>query len=116
MSPTLAAPDLDVARDAVERLSALLDAAARHLAGAGGLDDHQTIAYDLAHAAAAVESARVMLEYGRRGDVESRIACAFVADAAHDVSSRVLGREEAFGVEAGAADTAVHETAPWRSP
>ena len=38
------------------------------------------LAYDLAHAAAGVETARAMLDYGAKGDVEAAITCAFVAD------------------------------------
>ncbi|MBA3654702.1 MAG: acyl-CoA dehydrogenase family protein, partial [Actinobacteria bacterium] len=80
---------------------AVIDAAARHLAAAGDEDANQLAAYDLAHAAAAVENASAVLDYGEKGDVENRIARAFVADAVHDVASRMLGREAAWGVELG---------------
>ena len=35
------------------------------------LDEHQVLGYDLAHAASAVEGAKVMLAYGEQGEVES---------------------------------------------
>ena len=40
----------------------------RTLAAAGSIDDNQVVAYDLAHAAAAVETARTLLDYGAKGD------------------------------------------------
>jgi (2S)-methylsuccinyl-CoA dehydrogenase len=89
------------AADAVALARGVIEAAAAHLAGAGDVDAHQQAAYDLAHAAAAVENAAAVLDYGEKGEVESRIAHAFVADAVHDVATRVLGREEAWGVELG---------------
>ena len=49
---------------------------------------------DLAHAAAQVETARALLDYGAKGDVEARITCAFTADMAHDLITRVAGREK----------------------
>ena len=56
-------------------------------------------AYDLAHAAAAVAVAGAAVTYGAKGDVEARIACAFVADAIFDVMAKILCREEAWGAE-----------------
>ena len=64
------------------------------------LDQHQVLAYDLAHAASAVEAARVMLAYGEYGEVESLLARAFVADAVADLGARLLGREAVWGVDA----------------
>lgn len=95
-------PDLTAAVAAVETASALVDAAARHLAANGGVDANQTVAYDLAHAASAVASARGLLEYGARGEVEAALTCAFVADAVHDLATKVLGREALWGAEHGA--------------
>ena len=51
-------------------------AGVRQLAEAGGPEVHQSLAYDLAHAAAEVEMARAMLEYGegrRRGPPHVRL-------------------------------------------
>jgi (2S)-methylsuccinyl-CoA dehydrogenase len=88
------------AAEAVALARGVIDAAARHLAG-GDVDAQQVAAYDLAHAAAAVANAAAVLDYGEKGDVESRIANAFVADVVHDVATRMLGREAAWGVELG---------------
>ncbi|HVF19196.1 MAG TPA: acyl-CoA dehydrogenase family protein [Mycobacteriales bacterium] len=94
-----AAPDLAAARTALDLASGLITAALRNLGAGGGADAHQTIAYDLAHAAAAVEGARSALLYGEHGETEARIACAFVADAIHDLVSRLIGRDTAWGVD-----------------
>ena len=49
-------------------------------ATAAAIDANQVVAYDVAHAAAAVATARAALAYGEHGEVEARIAAAFVAD------------------------------------
>ena len=72
--------------DAVALARDVIAAAGRHLAAGGQVDDNQVAAYDLAHAAAAVETAAAAVDYGEHGDVERRIAAAFVADAVHDVA------------------------------
>ncbi len=114
---TAATADLSAAAEAVEAASTVLDRTARHLAGAeGGLDANQTVAYDLAHAASAVESAKAMLDYGGKGEVEGRLACAFVADAVHELAGRLLGREAAWGVEPTALDSAMDFVRTWRDP
>lgn len=94
------APDLHAAADVIELAQNVVGKAVRHLAANGGPDRNQTLAYDLAHAAAQVETARSMLDYGGKGDLEARITCAFTADMAHDLISRLLGREAAWGLEA----------------
>ncbi|HUP84069.1 MAG TPA: acyl-CoA dehydrogenase family protein [Acidimicrobiales bacterium] len=106
MASEVAAPDLAAAAAAVDVAKGVVEAAARHLS-AGDPDAHQSAIYDLAHGAAGVEIARAVLDYGAKGDVEARIACAFVADAVHDVASRVLGREDEWGVELGALHAAM---------
>ena len=102
--------DLDAAAGVVALAEAVVAGAARALADAGGADAEQVVAYDLAHAAAAVRAARTALAYGAHGPDEARIACAFVADAALDVAARIAGREAAFGTTpdwlAGAAASA----------
>jgi (2S)-methylsuccinyl-CoA dehydrogenase len=112
----MVAPDLNAAAAAVKLAKAVTDGAARHLAGLGDLDAHQVIAYETAHASAAVENARAIVDYGAKGDVEARIACAFVADAVYDVSARILGREEEFGTTPGALDGARDFLRTYRSP
>src|SRR5947209_9096126 len=111
-------PDLSAAASAVELAKGVVGAAARHLAaeGKGAVDTHQVVAYDLAHAAAAVENARAVLDYGAKGDVEARIACAFVADAVYDVIIKTFGREAEWGIEEGALDGARDFVRAYRSP
>ncbi len=105
----------------VGQCRAVVDAAINHLAASGGradeiVDANQQVAYDLAHAAAAVENARSVIDYGARGNIEGRIACAFVADAAHDVFTRMLGREAEWGVASGGLDAALSFIRSYRSP
>jgi (2S)-methylsuccinyl-CoA dehydrogenase len=76
----------------------------------------QVIEYDLAHAAAAMQAARYMVDYGRRGPDEARLCAGFAADALHDLATKILGREQLWGVDFGALD-AVHEfVATYRDP
>jgi (2S)-methylsuccinyl-CoA dehydrogenase len=93
------APDLTAARSVVELARELINTAFRHVAANGGIDANQTVAYDLAHAGAAIECAQVALDYGAHGDTEARIACAFVAEAIHDLVTRLIGRDVAWGVD-----------------
>lgn len=97
-APTTA-PDLDAARSVVDLAADVVDRAVAHLGAHGGADVHQVVAYDVAHAAAQVHTARAMLDYGAHGDTEARLACAFVADVAHDLITRICGREAAWGSE-----------------
>jgi (2S)-methylsuccinyl-CoA dehydrogenase len=61
-----------------------------------GIDAAQVVAYDVAHAAAAVATARAALDYGRRGEVEARLACAFVADVVADLRGKLAGRARSW--------------------
>lgn len=99
--------DLAAAASCVDLAQAVVAGAASWLAGNGGVDAHQQAAYDLAHAAAAVENARAVVDYGAKGEVEAGIACAFVADAVFDVATKLLGREPEWGAEPGALDGAL---------
>ncbi len=81
-----------------------------------GIDDQQVLAYDVAHAAAAVQSSRGLLAYGALGEVESRITCAFVADAVADLAGKLYGREAEWGVEPGALDTVRPFVAAYADP
>src|SRR4029079_14455828 len=117
--------ELRAASDAVARARSVVDVAARTLAdrsSEGGklsvskLDQHQVVAYDLAHAAAAVEGSRVMCAYGEHGEVESLLARAYVADALHDVESRTLARRGDWSVAPDALAGAMDFVAAHRSP
>ena len=98
---TPTAPDLTDAADALDLAQRLVDQACAAVRERGGIDPNQVVAYDVAHAAAAVATARATLEYGALGDVEARIAAAFVADVVADLVGRVVGRESLWGVEPG---------------
>ena len=110
------APDLDAAAVVVEQATVAVDTAARYLASRGGPDEHQLVAYDLAHAAASVECARAVLDYGAKGETEALLACAFVADAVHDLLARTLGREDEWGTEPGRLDATLPFVRAYRAP
>jgi (2S)-methylsuccinyl-CoA dehydrogenase len=99
----MSAPDtaaLAGAAEAVDLAQHLVDSACASIRGRGGIDANQAVAYDVAHAAAAVATARSALQYGEGGDVEAAIAAAFVADVVADLAGKVAGREALWGVEA----------------
>jgi (2S)-methylsuccinyl-CoA dehydrogenase len=101
-SPTtdqLPVPDLQAAAEVIDLADGVVGKAIRRLAASGGPDVHQMLAYDLAHAAAQVATARSMLDYGSKGAVEASLTCGFVADMAHDLITRLCGREGMWGVE-----------------
>lgn len=109
-----AAAAVDLAASVVERAAARL--AERSSDGGrisvAKLDEHQVLAYDLAHTAAAVEASRVMLDYAERGELESMLARAFVADAVAELAAKLFGRAEEWGSGAdalGGAATFVEE-------
>ena len=102
MSPsTHSSSVLAGAAEAVALAQRLVDAACAAVRANGGVDANQVVAYDVAHAAAAVATARSTLQYGERGDVEAAIANAFVADVVADLTGKVAGREALWGVEPG---------------
>jgi (2S)-methylsuccinyl-CoA dehydrogenase len=111
-----ASPDLDAATAALAVAESVVDGAARALAAAGGPDAEQVLAYDLAHAAAAVRTARASLDYGRRGPSEAAMACAFVADALADLAARTVGREASWGIERDWMAPAADTVAAYRDP
>ncbi|MEA2433893.1 MAG: (2S)-methylsuccinyl-CoA dehydrogenase [Actinomycetota bacterium] len=108
--------DLTAAAAAVDVAKKVVDGAFASLAATGNADENQVVAYDLAHAAAAVEIARGLLDYGAKGDVEARITCAFVADAVHDVATRLIGREEQWGTNPNALQDALGFVRTYRAP
>jgi (2S)-methylsuccinyl-CoA dehydrogenase len=116
---------LPPARAAVDDAASLVDAASRHLAHAaadGGrvsvakLDEHQVLAYDLAHAASSIAACRVMLDYAEHGEYESMLARGFIADAIADLAGKVLAREATWGVDAGELAGALPFVEAHRSP
>src|ERR1700677_3570860 len=91
--------DIDQATDLIERGNDVVKGALATLDERGGVDANETIAYDLAHAASALATARSCLAYAARGDEEARLVAAFLALALSDFAGRVLGRESAWGLE-----------------
>jgi (2S)-methylsuccinyl-CoA dehydrogenase len=115
-----AAPGVGVDIDGVEAAIAhgqrVVGAAIKHIRSRADDADMQVIEYDLAHAAAAMQAATYMAGYGRRGADEARLCAGFAADALHDLTTKIFGREQLWGVEFGALD-AVHEfVATYRDP
>src|SRR5205823_1790309 len=51
---------------------------------------------------------------GDKGDVEARLACAFVADVVHDLAGKVLGREDEWATKPGALDGVLGFVATYR--
>jgi (2S)-methylsuccinyl-CoA dehydrogenase len=92
------APDLTAAAAAIAVAEGVVTSAIEAIKANGGIDANQVVAYDLAHAASAVATAKSTLDYGAKGAVEARIACAFIADALRDLGQRIVGREALFGV------------------
>ncbi len=113
----MTAPDLPAAADAIDLADRVVGRAVRHLASLdGGADTHQVLAYDLAHGAAAVATAKSLVDYGGKGDVEARITCAYTADMLHELSTRLLGREQDWGVERDPLADAYEFIARFRAP
>ena len=117
MSPAPSiAPDLQTAAEVIDLASRAVGKGLRHLAATGGADRHQVVAYDLAHAASAVETARSLLDYGAKGDVEGLITCAYTADMAHELASKLLGRESQWGLEGAPFEPVMDFIATYRDP
>jgi (2S)-methylsuccinyl-CoA dehydrogenase len=94
-APTL---DLAVAADLIERADAIVEGALAELLERGGVDENEALAYDVAHAASALATARSVLAYATKGDTESNLVAAFLALALSDLAGRVLGRESLWRV------------------
>ncbi len=92
--------DLERAAAAVDYAQGVIDHAATRLGDLGGPDAAQSLAYDVAHAASALATARATLEYGAHGPTEAALAQAFCGLALGDLAQRVLGREGLWDVSA----------------
>ena len=91
-------PDLQTAATVISTARSMVDTSIHTLIAKGGPDKNQTLAYDIAHVAAQVETARSLLDYGAKGATEGNITCAFTADMVHDFITRIVGRESLWGV------------------
>ena len=67
----------------------------------GGPDADQSLAYDVAHAASALATARASLAFAEHGNTERALVRAFAGLALADLHQRVLGREAHWGVAEG---------------
>ncbi|MSZ56614.1 MAG: acyl-CoA dehydrogenase, partial [Actinobacteria bacterium] len=110
------APDLQTAAAVINTARAMVDTAIQTLIAKGGPDANQTLAYDIAHVAAAIETSRGLLEYGAKGTVEGNITCAFTADMVHDFISRLIGREKLWGVDPSGLSSAHDFVQTYREP
>ncbi len=104
------------AATAVELAQHLVDQGCAAVRESGGVEANQVVAYDVAHTAAAVATARATLAYGALGETEERIATAFVADVMADLAGRLSGREAAWGVDVGWAAPVAGFMAAQRDP
>ncbi len=91
-------PNLATLTDLVARAQEVIDAATEQLRARGGSDREQSLAYDLAHAASAIATARANLAYATNGETEANLTSAFLGLALSDLAQRVLGREDRWGV------------------
>jgi (2S)-methylsuccinyl-CoA dehydrogenase len=109
-------PDLIAAADAVVVARSAIDAGVSALGAAGGPDQAQVLAYDVAHAASAVRTAEAVLAYGAHGETEAAIACAFAADVLADLAGRTVGRSKEWGIAADWMAPAEEFVAAFRDP
>ena len=79
-------------------------------------DEDQVLAYDMAHAAAAVRTAKAALGYGEAGETEARIVYAFTADMMSELGARIIGREQSWATSADWMAPAYDFVAKWRDP
>jgi (2S)-methylsuccinyl-CoA dehydrogenase len=112
----MSSPDLAAAGALVGCAYTTIAAGTDALRRAGGPDVSQVLAYDLAHAAAAATTARVMLDYGAKGETETAITCAFAADMVHDLQARVAGRQQLWGADLRAFDAVLPTLDRYRDP
>ena len=112
----MTAPDLQAAADALAIGVSIIDRAVSHAAALPDADEHQSLLYDLAHAASAIEISRSLLDYGAKGENEGKLACAFIADVLADLHSKLFGRETAWGAKNGELDPAREFIRLFRDP
>jgi (2S)-methylsuccinyl-CoA dehydrogenase len=91
--------NLSLASALIDQAQGIIDGALSELADRGGIDRQQTLAYDIAHASSAIATARACLSYAAKGPTEASLSAAFLALALSDLATRVLGREDFWGVE-----------------
>ncbi|NNF55295.1 MAG: acyl-CoA/acyl-ACP dehydrogenase [Acidimicrobiales bacterium] len=113
---TVPTPDLTGAAAALDAGSAIVNLAIKRLASVGSVDDDQVLAYDVGHAAAAIETGRSMIDYGAKGSVEGQLTCVFIADVLADLAAKLWGREAIWGVDPSALAATIEFVTQWRDP
>jgi (2S)-methylsuccinyl-CoA dehydrogenase len=108
--------DMQPAAAATATARAVISSALSRLRGEEDPELEQVLLYDIAHAASAIEICGSLIDYGAKGDVEARFACAFIADAVADIGSKIFGREQLWGVEPGVLDGTREFVAIYRDP
>ncbi len=88
---------IEEATRAVDTAQKVVDQAIAAMSAQGGPDSAQVLAYDVAHAAAALDCARAALEYATHGPDELAVAGVFVGDALAGLQAVVAGRESDLG-------------------
>ena len=68
----MTAPDLQAAADALAIGVSVIDRATAHAASLSDVDEHQSLLYDLAHSASAIQISRSLLDYGAKGESEGK--------------------------------------------
>lgn len=89
--------NLSTASDLVDQARQVIDTALGQLRDRGGVDANQTLAYDVAHAASALATAKSSLSYAAKGDTEAQLVAAFLALVLSDLAKRIVGREDLWG-------------------
>ncbi len=120
----LAAPDLAAAATAVSLGQAIVDAAIDRTRSFDDADAHQSLLYDIAHTASALEIAAALLDYAnagqaqadQAGQAEARLACAFAADALGEFAARLFGRESAWAAAPNALEQCRDFVEKYRDP
>ncbi len=116
---------LDHARALTTAVRAAVETAAADLARRCGqdgrvstskLDEHQTVAYDLASVASALAAAEHLVAWGDRGELEAQLALLLAADTAAELRGRVAGREAAWGLAEGVLDDVSSALSAGRDP
>ncbi len=99
---------LDQARTITTALRGAIDAVASHFAevtekdgriSVPAMDEHQTALYDFASIASSVRAAESLVTYGEHGDLEAKLALAWAADVHADLTARIIGRWEEWGLD-----------------
>ena len=108
--------DVSELRATVSLAQQVVDSAVAAGAARTGQTDEQVIDYDLAHAAAALQAARVMTDYATSGPAEAALSAAFVADVVHDLMGKIVGREALWGCTPVELDRALPTVGKYRNP